>query len=107
MFKTPHSAAFFAASLFLGTLSAGFLAGGRATAADGKIKPMSLDLAVSTGAVHVISRDGKKWSAIKPTELGISGPISAKMKTGYISSYHLLLGVCGNDAQCNQAYPVI
>lgn len=60
MFKTPHSAAFFAASLFLGTLSAGFLAGGRATAADGKIKPMSLDLAVSTGAVHVISRDGKK-----------------------------------------------
>jgi hypothetical protein len=105
MFKTPHSAAFFAASLHL---SAGFLAGGgRAAAADGKIKSMSLDLAVSTGAAHVISRDGKKWSAIKPTELGISGPISAKMKTGYISSYHLLLGVCGNDAQCNQAFPVI
>jgi hypothetical protein len=109
MFKKTHCAGSLITScLLLSSMTTGSLMlGGDAVAGNGHIKSMSLNLAVSNGSIHVVSEDGKKWSAIKPTDLGISGPISAKMKTGYISSYHLRLGVCGDDAQCNQAYPVI
>lgn len=104
MLKTPRHSHPLIQSCLLFTL---LVPSGHALAANGNIKSMSLNLAVSNGAVQVISKDGRKWSAIKLTELGISGPIAAKMKTGYISSYHLRLGVCGDDAQCNEAYPVI
>jgi hypothetical protein len=99
MFTTGILPSFDSRWLLLGSFAAGLLMfSGQVSAGNGQIKSMSLNLAASTGAVHVISKDGKKWSAIKPTELGLSGPISASMKTGYISSYHLRLGVCGNDA---------
>jgi hypothetical protein len=97
------------ASLLVASTMASLLTfGAPAFAAKGKLKSMSMNLAVSTGAIHVISEDGNRWSAIKPTDLGISGPVSAKMWTGYVASYHLRLGVCGDDASCDAPmHPVI
>jgi hypothetical protein len=85
---------------------------GPSLASKGTLKSMSASIAATDvngfGVIHIVSTDGNKWSAIKPTRLDLQGSLSARMSTGFIVSYHMRLGTCGNTEQCEAApFPII
>jgi hypothetical protein len=60
------------------------------------LKYMNFDAVGAYGPIHVISTDGKKWNAIKPGTLNLSGTMSIKAKgRGRIIDVGVALGQCG------------